>query len=132
MQPGKYILRQEAPEFVLDEVMQLFGKNMELIEKKSDWGHHGWFRLVFRYVPKNYYIDIEGEFNSFTIRIINEDDGYIALEQAVDYENCITGENVHKAVDKLRAVLETDISFYKVINGKRYRQIDGQYKRVKK
>lgn len=131
MRSGKCILRQEAPEVVWTEVMNFFGEDVELKEKKSDWNHHGWFRIIFRYVPKNYYIYIEREFNSFSVRIVNGDGGYIALEQLADYENCITDENVYKAVAKLRSVLETDISFYKVINGKRYRQINGQYKLVK-
>lgn len=131
MQSDERILRQEAPEIVVETVMHLFGMNMKLEEKKTDWEYHGWFRLVFRYTPKNYFIYFEREFNSFNIRVVNGDGGYIALEQLVDYESCITGQNVYKAVDKLRTVLEADLSFYKVINGKRYRQINGQYKREK-
>lgn len=131
MQSGKSILRQEALEFIRNEILNLFGKDMELKEEKSDWEHHGWFMLVFQYIPKGYRIYIEREFNSFNIRIASNDGGYIALEQLTNYENCVTGENICNAVDKLRIVLSSDISFYKVINGKRYQQVDGQYKRVK-
>lgn len=122
MQPGKNILRQEALEYVRNEVMNLFGKDMELREEKSDWEHHGWFMLVFQYVPKKYSIYFEREFHSFHIRITNEDGGFIALEHVVDYENRITGENIERAVDKLKMVLESNLSFYKVIDGIRCRQ----------
>lgn len=131
MQPGNNILRQEALEYVRNEVMQLFGEDMELKEEKSDWEHHGWFMLVFQYVPKKYRICFEREFHSFHVRITNEDGGFIALEQIVDYENRITGENIEIAVSKLKRVLEGEISFYKIIHGKRCRQTDGQQKRVK-
>lgn len=131
MQSDEHILRQEAPEIVQETVIQHFGADMELKEKKTDWEHHGWFRLTFQYIPKKFFVYFEREFNSFNVRIVNGDGGYVALEQIADYENRITGENVLKAVDKLRTVLGTDISFYKVINGKRYRQINGEYKRIK-
>lgn len=131
MKSGHYILRQEAVEFVRKEVMCCFEENMELEECKSDWNHHGWFRIVFRYVPKNYHVYFEREFNSFNVRIVNEDGGYIGLEQIVDYENCITGENVSKAIDKLSMALKTDISFFKSVNGRRYRLSGGKYKRIK-
>lgn len=132
MQPGKNILWQEALEYVRDQVSNSFGKEMELREERSSWDHHGWFMLVFQYVPKKYTVYFEREFNSFNIRITTEDGGYIALEQIVDYENCITGENVLSAVNQLKSALEGDISFYKIINGKRYRQKDGSYQKIKK
>lgn len=132
MQPDRNVLGREALEYVRNQVSDSFGKEMELRQERSNWDHHGWFMLVFHYVPKKYTVYFEREFHSFNIRITNEDGGYIALEQIVDYENRITGEAVRSVVKRLKTALEGDISFYKIINGKRYRQKNGTYQKIEK
>lgn len=105
---------------------------MLLEKEKSAWNHHGWFMLSFRYIPRKYTIHIEGEFNSFNIRITKDDGGYIALMQLIEYSNNLTERNLCDSIEKLERVLKTEIAFYKVINGKRYQEVDGVYKRIKR
>ena len=74
----------------------------------------------------------EGEFNAFHVRILNQDGGFIALNQLTDYGNELLEEDIADAVCKMRERLSSPIAFYKVINDKLYLQTDGIYRRVRK
>ena len=50
----------------------IFKSSVVLSEENSAPEHHGWFKLVFRYIPKSYIICFEREFNCFNIRITRD------------------------------------------------------------
>lgn len=132
MQSGNYMSGDEAIAYVTKEIQRQFGEGMRLDEKKSVWKHHGWFMLRFRYTPRFYTIYFEGEFNSFNIRITKDDGAYIALAQLTNYSNNLTKTDLRNAIEELKSVLKTEIAFYKIINGQRYQEADGAYKRIKR
>ncbi len=132
MQSDNYMSGREALPYVKKEIQRQFGDNMLLEEEKAAWDHHGWFMLRFRYVPGGYTIHFEGEFNSFNIRITKDDGAYIALAQLAEYSNKLTEKDLCDSIEKLESVLKTEIAFYKVINGKRYQEVNGIYKRIKR
>ena len=132
MQSDNYILGHEALSHAKKEIHRQFGDEMVLEEEKSAWEHHGWFILRYQYIPEPYMIHFEGEFNSFNIRITKEDGAYIALKQLIDYNNNFTERNLCDSIEKLKDVLKTEIAFYKIIDGKRYQEINGVYKRIKR
>lgn len=120
-------------EAVVKKEMELqFGAKMELVKENADFSHHGWFMLTYRYIPKNYDILFEGEFKSFNIRITKADGAFMPLNGVADYAKQLNKKDVQEAVKKLKTVLEGEISFYKIINGKRYQEIDGEYKRIRR
>lgn len=132
MQSGNYMSGREALPYVKKEIQRRFGDEMLLEEEKSAWEHHGWFMLRFRYIPRLYTIHFEGEFNCFNVRITKEDGAYIALAQLTDYNNNLTERDLCDSIEKLKNVLKTEIAFYKIINGKRYRENKGVYKLIKR
>lgn len=132
MQPGNYMSGHEALLYVKKEIQRQFGDEMLLEEEKSAWEHHGWFLLKFRYMPKLYTIHFEGEFNCFNVRITKEDGAYIALKQLTDYGNNLTEKDLCDSIEKLKSALKMEIAFYKIINGKRYQEINGVYRRIKR
>ena len=132
MQSGNYMSGYEAVAYVKKEIQRQFGESMRLEEEKSAWEHHGWFMLRFRYIPRFYTIYFEGEFNGFNIRITKDDGAYIALAQLTDYSNNLTEMDLRNSIEELKRVLKTEIAFYKIINGKRYQEVDGGYKRIKR
>ena len=132
MQSGNYMSGHKAMSYVKKEINRQFGDEILLEEEKHAWEHQGWFLLKFRYIPKPYMIQFEGEFNCFNVRITKGDDAYIALRQLTDYSNNLTEKDLGDSIEKLKSVLKTDIAFYKSINGKLYQEIDGSYKRIKR
>ena len=132
MQPGNYMSGHEALLYVKKEIQRQFGDEMLLEEEKSAWEHHGWFLLKFRYMPKLYTIHFEGEFNCFNVRITKEDGAYIALRQLTDYGNNLTEKDLCDSIEKLKSALKMEIAFYKIINGKRYQEVNGGYRRIKR
>ena len=122
----------EAVAYIKKEIQRKFGDQMRFEEEKTAWEHHGWFMLRFRYMPRCYIIYFEGEFNGFNIRITKDDGAYIALAQLTNYSSDLTEMDLRNSIEELKSVLKTEIPFYKIINGKRYREINGSYKRIKK
>lgn len=132
MQSDNYMSGREALPYVKKEIQRQFGDEMLLEEEKSAWEHHGWFMLRFRYIPRSYTIHFEGEFNCFNLRITKDDGAYIALAQLIDYSNKLTERDLCNSIEKLKSVLKTEIAFYKIINGKHYRENNGVYKLIKR
>ena len=114
MKSGKYITGSDALAFVKEEMLHIFKSSAVLAEVKSAPEHHGWFKLVFRYIPKSYMICFEGEYNCFNIRITRGDGGYTALTKLIDYKQDLTEKDVRDALEKLQRVLQTEITFKKV------------------
>lgn len=132
MQKGRYIPGPDALQYIKEEVQRQLGHNMYLEEEKTAWEHHGWFLLRFRYIPKQYTVRIEGEFNGFNIRIERKDTAFISLKDLLDSGCELTEEGIERAVAAMAQALETEISFFKVIDGKRRREVDGVFKQIRK
>lgn len=131
MQLGdSYLGGEKGILFIKEEFYNCFGNDIKPEEEKVQLEHHGWFLLKYVYLPKGYIISFEAELNSFNIRILNEDGGFIALTYLVKYENDLKGVNVRYAINKLKEVIEAELSFYKSMNNKLYKQVNGEYKRV--
>lgn len=126
-----YLLGLRGMMFIKEEMTKHFQSSMILIDEKNDFNHHGWFILKYRYVDKKYIVSFEGEFNSFNVRIITEDGGFISLKQLKDYENDLLKKNIIDVITILQKVLVKPIEFYKVHNNKLYKQTNGSYKQVK-
>lgn len=108
-----------------------FDKDVILINEEFDLKHHGWFTIKYEYLPKNYFILFEGEFNTFNIRIVNKDEGFIALKKLVDYKNNLLAEDITSTIMKMKEKIDNPINFYKLIDEKLFQQDGGQYKKVK-
>lgn len=126
-----FLLGAQGLAFIKRQMDSFFPQDAKLMGENSDFDHHGWFVLRYEYLPKKYRIAFEAEFNSFHICIENEDNGFIALAQLLDYDNALMEENIISAITKMKARLDSPISFYKCVNGKLFHETDGQYKRVK-
>lgn len=114
MKQSKYLTGSDAPAFVKEEIFHTFKDSVVLEEEKSAPEHHGWFRLVFRYIPKSYMIWFEGEFNGFNIRITRDDGAYTALKKLIDYKQDLTEKDVRDSIEQLQHILQTEIAFKKV------------------
>ena len=57
--------------------------------------------------------------------------GFCTLKQIAEYRNRLTERDIQDSILLLRGVLNADIPFYKIINGKRCRMANGKYERVK-
>mgnify|MGYP005779654311 CR=1 FL=1 len=114
MKQSKYLTGSDAPAFVKEEIFHTFKDSVVLEEEKSAPEHHGWFRLVFRYIPKSYMIWFEGEFNGFNIRITRDDGAYTALEKLIDYKQDLTEKDVRDSIEQLQHILQTEIALKKV------------------
>ena len=101
-----------ALQYLKEEVRRQFGYSMLLEEEKTAWEHHGWFLLRFRYIPKQYAIRIEGEFNGFNIRIERKDAAFISLKDLLDCGCELTEEGIERAVAAMAQALETEIDFF--------------------
>lgn len=126
-----YLSNDKGISFIKAEIQKCFGEKIDFELENIDLNHHGWFVLQYLYVPKNYVITFESEFNGFDINIFNEDGGYISLMRLSNCNKNLTSENVKTAINKLHTVLKQEISFYKSINDKLYKQVNGKYKRIK-
>ena len=114
MKSGKYLTGSDALAFVKEEIFHIFKSSVVLSEENSAPEHHGWFKLVFRYIPKSYIICFEREFNCFNIRITRDDGAYTALTKLIDYRQALKEKDVRDAIEKLRRVLQTEITFNEV------------------
>ena len=126
-----YLAGDTRVSFVKEEMLRYFKSEIELIKEDIDLNHHGWFLVDYHYMPKDYTVRFEGEFHYFNVRIMRNDGGFIDLKQLADYDNALRKKAVREAAGKLKDVLQDDISFYKVINGRRCREVGGEYIRVK-
>lgn len=126
-----YLIGEKGISFAKEEFNDCFVNDIKLEEEKVQLEHHGWFLLKYVYLPKRFIISFEAEFNSFNIRIVNEDGGFIALNSLIKYENDLKSVNVRYAINKLKEVLKSELNFYNSKNNKLYKQVDGEYKRIK-
>lgn len=126
-----YLLGSKGALFIKKIMENNFDKDVILINEELDLKHHGWFTIKYEYFPKNYFILFEGEFNTFNIRIVNKDEGFIALKKLVDYKNNLLAEDITSTIMKMKEKIDNPINFYKLIDDKLYQQDGGQYKKVK-
>lgn len=133
MQLGDKILTgNSAILFTKIVVEDIFGDSIKLIDEQIALDHQGWFLVTYEYLSQEYFILIEGEMNSFNIRIINKDGGFMALMNLMHYENNLTKKDISYAIEKMRDELDSSINFYKVIDDKLYQQVNVHYKRIKR
>ena len=126
-----YLLGNKGISVIKNAMKNNFGNDIELINEELDLKRHGWFAIKYEYFPQKYLILFEGEFNTFNIRIVNRDGGFIALKQLTDYKNNLLEEDIMCTINKMKVRLESPINFYKVIDNKLFQQVGGKYKRVK-
>ena len=65
------------------EISQQFKNDIVIEEEKTDFNHHGLFKLKLKYIPNSYKSYFEGEFNCFNIRITKDDGAFIALTKLI-------------------------------------------------
>lgn len=128
---NSYLLGSKGISFIKKVMRDSFENNVKLINEEHNFKHHGWFAIKYEYLPRKYFILFEGEFNTFNIRIVNEDDGFIALKQLINYKNNLLEEDIIYTIIKMREEIDKPIDFYKLIDDKLFQHVDGQYKRVK-
>ncbi len=127
---SKYLIGQEAIEYIKKEISQQFENDIVMEEIETAFNHHGWFKLKLKYIPNSYTIYFEGEFNCFNIRIIKDDGAFIALSKLIEYNNNLTEQDIRDSLEKLKNILKTKIHFYKIINEKLYQDVNGTYKEI--
>lgn len=126
-----YLSNEKGISLIKDTIHKSFMQEIKLKSENINLKHHGWFLIQYRYIPKNYIITFESEFNVFDISITNDDGGYVSLRNLTNCDNRLTEEKVKASIKKLKIVLEQEISFYKSINDKLYKEVNGEYKRIK-
>ena len=126
-----YLLADKGALFIKKVMQNYFENSAKLINEELNSKHHGWFAIKYEYLPQKYLILFEGELNTFTIRIVNKDGGFIALKQLIDYKNNLLEDDITCAIVKMKDIIDNPINFYKIIDDRLFQQIDGQYKRVK-
>lgn len=97
--------------YVKEEIQRRFGAKIQFTAESYAPEHHGWFMVEFRYIPQNYRIYFEGEFNYFIVRIEKEDGAFTTLNRLTDYDDALRRSAVREAVKKLKEILEKEIRF---------------------
>lgn len=119
-------------EFTKSAFKECLKNDIILKDEKVNLSHMGWFCLVFSYIPRNYNIIFENDRKSFSIKIIDSDDAYFFLNQLEKFDNELNEENIIYSIEELNAALKRkDIVFYKSMNDKLYKKLNGKYQRVK-
>ena len=126
-----YLFGDKGISFIKKIMNEYFENNVKLINEEVDLKHHGWFAIKYEYLPRKYFILFEGELNTFNIRIVNNDGGFIALKQLIDSKNNLLEDDITCTIVIMKEIINNPINFYKLIDDKLYQQIDGEYKRVK-
>lgn len=115
-----------------ESFQKVFFEKMLLREKVCSFGHMGYFKLHYVYIPMNYTIVVENELRTFTIAIEDEEKERNSLYRIERFDNQLSKSNIKNAIKLLKKVLDTDeIDFYIHIDGKLYRKRNNVLKRVK-
>lgn len=112
---NSYLLGSDGILFINTTMKECFGNSIKLIEEDCDLKHHGWFTIKYEYLPQQYFILIEGEFNSFNVRLTNKNGGFIALKQLIDYNGNLLKNDILYTVHKMKEKLKSPIDFNKRI-----------------
>lgn len=97
--------------YVKEEMQRRFGAEIQPAAENNAPEHHGWFKIEFRYLPKNYRIYFEGEFSYFIVRIEKGDGAFTTLNRLTDFDNTLRMSAVRESVKKLKEILEREILF---------------------
>lgn len=97
--------------YVKEEMQRRFGAEIQPTAENYAPEHHGWFKIEFRYLPKNYRIYFEGEFSHFIVRIEKGDGAFTTLNRLTDFDNTLRMSAVRESVKKLKEILEREILF---------------------
>lgn len=123
---------EDIIQYIQDQFVDIFKENVAFEEKFVDLKHMGYFRIQYKYLPKNYELVFENDRNLFGIEIFDQEGAKQLLGRIVQYESSLSEKNVSHALNRLKEVLEEDkIVFYVYRDKKLYRKQDGQYRRVK-
>ena len=115
-----------------ESFQKVFFEKMLLREKVCSFGHMGYFKLHYVFIPMNYTIVVENELRTFTIAIEDEEKARNSLYRIECFDNQLSKSNIKNAIKLLKKVLDTDeIDFYIHIDGKLYRRRNNVLKRVK-
>ena len=95
----------------------------------------GWFKLKYRYKPKEYQIVFENARLVFSIRVTDTEGYHTSLyktEDGIEFDNGLTKENIEIAIKYIEMEIQKeDICFYISKNNKLYKKEKGIIKRVK-
>ena len=115
---------------VLEIFIEMFGKEIVLIEKKIEAKHMGYFKIMFKYIPLNYNIVFESDRDVFDIIIYDNEEAWSTLDE--EYDNETIEKNIRDAVLVLKNKIDNnDLSFFAMQGDNLYRKQGGKYIRIK-
>ena len=115
-----------------EEISKIFNHDMIEISYEENFKNRGYFQLVLKYLPFQYFIVIENEFRTFDIIIKDSEGAANALYRINHFDNRLDENNISKSLSLLKSVLEQNgFNLYLCINDKVYRKNANGIKRVK-
>lgn len=100
------MLREASVSFMKMEIRFQLNDRLDLLEESVDFDHHGWFLLTYGVPLLSWRIYVEGEYNSFNIRILDNRGKSFGLNQKIPYCQHLTAEDVWQAIWKLKKLVE--------------------------
>lgn len=88
-----------------------FKDQMVRMRTERNWQHHGWFQLWYAHIPTQYRILVEGQFDTFVIRILASDRRFCPLQDLTDYPRGNTEEEIREALKNLELCLMKPVPF---------------------
>ena len=118
--------------YVLDSFAEIFRNDIVFVKKQVSIEHMGYFKIQYKYLPLKYDIVFESDRNVFDIEIYDNEGAKNILYRIEKYNSELSFENIKKAIQKLKTVMEkNDMCFYIYKNKKLYKKINGGYLRVR-
>lgn len=118
--------------FVQEMFQNVFKDKLVFENKQVNIEHMGYFKIIYKFLPRQYDLVFENDRNKFVIDIFDDEGAKTTLYRIANFNNDLSTENIKEAIHKLQKVLEQDdFCFYIHQNQKLYRKMGGEYKRVK-
>lgn len=108
---SRYLLGEAGYLFMKESIQQCFCEDIILKNESTSFNHHGWYLLEYIYIPRQYLIVIEVEFNSYSVRIQEQEGEFVYLNQLVKFNNETKASDIMKMLKKLKKILEKSINF---------------------
>lgn len=119
-------------DYIVEKMSDVFKNDISLEKKQINYEHMGSFEITFLYQPLNYKLVFENELTTFSIGIYDENGAFNHLNRICDINNNLNGDDISQAINKLYDVVkENNFIRYFEQNGKMYKIVENQVKRVK-
>ena len=105
MQYDKHFYEQAVQDFE-SAFKDIFADEIVLEKVYCEFSSRGYFKMIYKYLQKNYQIEIENEMIWFEIRIRDEAGANTLLYRVAEYDNRLEDKNIRDAISLLKKVLD--------------------------